>query len=52
MWVSDYSLEENFKSIGDIGKQITVCVIDDLQGYNKNYREQETAYTLISEMED
>ena len=46
----DYSLEDNFKSITDIGKQITVCKKpDDLQGYNENYRGQETAYNLISE---
>lgn len=47
----DYSLEENFKSIADIGKQITVCKKpDDLQGYNKNYRDQKTAYNFISEI--
>ena len=47
----DYSLEDNFKSIADIGKQITVCKKpDDLQGYNKNYMNQETAYNFISEI--
>ncbi len=41
----DYGLEENLSLIADIGKQITVCKKpDDLQGYNKNYREQETAW--------
>ena len=47
----DYSLEDNFKSIEDVGKQITVCKKpDDLQGYNKYYRDQKTAYNFISEV--
>ena len=45
-----YKVENNFKLISNIHKQITICKTpDDVEGYRANYAQQPTAYNLISE---
>ncbi|EMC31360.1 sce7725 family protein [Streptococcus mutans] len=46
----NYRVENNFRLISDIHKQITICKNpDDIEGYQANYAQQPTAYNLISE---
>ncbi|MCO8240772.1 sce7725 family protein [Streptococcus suis] len=46
----NYKVEDNFKLVDDIDKQITICKHpDDLEGYRENYAGQLTAYNVITE---